>query len=245
MNWVRDWLDMTACPALDPERNQEVETLAHQMGRAMRQEGKFFNLDHAAAALNIETEDLPLVRDRLYELSLKFVLKDFNINDKDRGGLRWVARNLKLTPEQARQIEMRVGRKVFEEYLAFGIAGGFLDPTELAELRSIATCLQVTTRQLVLEYLADSGADFLYRIMEGMAEDGKIPEQTFKRLISSTEELGVDGPEFITELRKHAEDFKDRIRSRAEANGGLTANQIPPMESLLAHLQSIDHRQAS
>jgi len=242
MNWVQRWLEATACPSLEPQRDRQVESLAHEIGRAMRQEGRFFHLEQAAAALGIPAEDLPLVRERLYELSLKFALRRFTFADKDRAALGWVARKLQLAPEQARQVELRVGRKVFEEYLAFAIAGGFLDDEERAQLRAIATCLAVTTRQLVLGYLVESGGDFLHRIMEGMADAGRIPDAAWEQLLSNVETLGVSRVEFMAPLRGHAAGFARKIINRAKANGGLTRNQIPPMRSLVDKVMSVAQR---
>ena len=236
MNWVEKWLDATACPSLDPKRDKQVESLAHEIGRSMRHDGRFFHIDQAAAALGILDEDLPLVRDRLYELSLKYVLHRFTVTDKDRAGLGWVARKLQLTPEQARQVELRVGRKVFEEFLAFAMAGGFLDEEELGQLRSIAECLTVTTRQLVMGYLVESGDEFLHRIMEGMAEEGQISDTAWEKLMASVEVLGVSPAECVAALRGHATAFARKIVDRARANGGLTRNQIPPMQSLVGKL---------
>src|SRR3972149_813013 len=99
MGWVRDWLEATACPTLERDQDEHVQSLAQQMGRVMRHEGRFFSLRETAVLLCIPPRGLPLVQDRLYELALKFVMQDYAITDRDRVGLGWVAKALKLSPD--------------------------------------------------------------------------------------------------------------------------------------------------
>src|ERR1051325_2538772 len=102
MDRVRGWLDATECSTLAPEHEQRIENQARQMAKMMRQEGSFFSVRDCTAHLNILPEDLPLIRERVYELAVKWVLRTFAITDKDRSGLRWIARILSLSPEQTR-----------------------------------------------------------------------------------------------------------------------------------------------
>ncbi len=236
MGWVRDWLEATACPALEPDRDQRVQSLAQQMGRFMRQEGRFFSLTETSIVLGIPARDLPLVQDRLYELTLKFVMQDYAVTERDRAGLRWVAKTLKLSPEQARRIELRVGRHVFEQYLAFAIAGGYLDEEELGQLRSVADSLDVTTRQFLLGYLAESGESFLESILSGMAGDGTISDEVWNRLLASTKALGLEAEEFLRVLRPQARRLADRIRNRVKPNGQPDTDLWPAMQALMARL---------
>ncbi len=234
MGWVRDWLEATACPILEQDRDERVQTLARQMGHFMRQEGRFFSLNETAIMLGIPPRELPLVQDRLYELTLKYVMQDYAITERDRGGLRWVARALDLTPHQARRIELRVGRRVFEQYLVFAIAGGYLDDEELQQLRSVADSLNVSTRQLLLGYLAESGEAFVERILTGMAEDGKLTDEAWHRLVASTKALGLEEEEFLRVLRPQARRLVGRTRVRP--NGSPDTDPQPALQSLMARL---------
>jgi hypothetical protein len=236
MGWVRDWLEATACPSLDRDRDERVLTLAQQMGRFMRHEGRFFSLRETAVTLGIGPSDMPYVQDRVYELTLKFVMQNYAITDRDRSGLRWVAKALKLPPEQARRIELRVGRNVFEQFLAFAIAGGYLDAEELQQLRSVADSLNVSTRQFLLGYLADSGEAFLERILAGMAEDGTITDAAWKRLLTSTAALGLEEEEFIRVLRPQVRRLANRVPARTRSGGGADADLTPALQSLMTRL---------
>jgi hypothetical protein len=240
MGWVRNWLEATACPVLQRDQDERVQSLAYQLGRTMRHEGKFFNLQETAEMLGIPVQDTPLVQDRLYELTLKFVLQNYAINERDRSGLGWVARALKLPPEQARRIELRVGRRVFEQYLAFAIAGGYLDDEELQQLRSVAASLDVSTRQLLVGYLAEAGREFLEQILTGMAEDGKITDAAWNRLLASTQALGLDKEEFLRVLRPHAQHLAERARTRVKPDGQPDTDPWPALQSLQARLNPTD-----
>ena len=236
MGWVRNWLEATACQVLQRDQDERVQSLAHQLGRTMRHEGRFFNLQETGLMLAIPTRDLPLVQDRLYELTLKFVLQDYAINERDRTGLGWVARTLRLDPDQARRIELRVGRRVFEQYLGFAISGGYLDDEELQQLRSVAASLNISTRQLLVGYLAEAGREFLERILTGMAEDGKITDAAWNRLLASTQALGLDKEEFLRVLRPHAQRLTERVRTRVKPDGQPDTDLWPALQSLLARV---------
>lgn len=203
-NRIKAWLEATACRVLDPERDERVGRLARDVAKCMRREGSFFDFTDTTRLLRVGLDDLPLVQERVYELTLKHVMRDYVITPRDRTGLGWIARRLRLPPEVARQVEVRVGRRVFEEYLAFALGGGYLDEEELGQLRSIADSLNVTTRQLLIGYLADAGEEFLRRIVEGIAENGRIDDTAWRRLIDSTERLGLREDEFVRVLRAQA-----------------------------------------
>ena len=236
MGWVRDWLEATACPSLDRDRDERVSALAQQMGRFMRHEGRFFSLRETAVTLGIGPSDMAYVQDRVYELTLKFVMQDYVITERDRAGLRWVAKALKLPPEQARRIELRVGRNVFEQFLAFAIAGGYLDQDELQQLRTVADSLNVSTRQFLLGYLADSGEAFLERILAGMAEDGEITDAAWKRLLTSTAALGLEEQEFVRVLRPQVRRLANRVPARTRSGSGSDADLTPALQSLMTRL---------
>jgi len=245
MGWVSNWLEATACPVLQRDQDERVQSLAHQLGRSMRHEGRFFNFEETALMLGIPSRDTPLVQDRLYELTLKFVLQDYAITERDRAGLGWVAKALRLDPEQARRIELRVGRLVFEQYLAFAIAGGYLDDEELQQLRSVAASLNISTRQLLVGYLAEAGREFLERILTGMAEDGKITDDAWNRLLASTQALGLDKEEFLRALRPHAQRIAERVRTRVKPDGQPDTDLWPALQSLHTHLNPMDQPGAS
>jgi len=239
MGWVHNWLEATACPTLKRDQEEQVQSLACQLGYFMRQEGRFFDLNETVVLLGISPRELPLVQDRLYELTLRFVLRNYAITDRDRAGLGWVAKTLRLSPEHARRIELRVGRRVFEQYLSFAISGGYLDHEELDQLRSVAESLGVTTRTLLVGNLAESGPDFLERILTGMTENGRITDQAWNRLLASTLALGLSHDEFLRILRPHAQRLADDIRSRPLPQSPFAPPDLrPALDSLLARLQT-------
>ncbi len=207
---VRELLEATNCATLDPQRNERIESMARELAKSMRHEGHFFHIHVAAEALQIPPEDILLVKERLYELTLKRVFRKNMISGTDRTGLQWIGRTLHMTPEESRRIELRVGRRVFEEYLAFSISCGYLDEQDMSELRSIADSLSVSTRDLLLGFLAESAEKFLRRILTGLAEDGWISDAAWRRLLDTTASLGVNERELVTLLRPAA-------RSLAEA----------------------------
>ena len=198
---VRELLEATNCATLDSERNERIETFARQVALAMRQEGNFFHIHQAAETLQIPPLDILLVKERVYELTLRGVFKKSFISGKDRAGLHWIGKTLRLSPEDSRRIELRIGRRAFEEYLAFSISCGFLDAQEMAELRSISESLEVPTRDLLLSFLAESAEHFLRRILDGLTEDGRISDESWHRLVATTIALGVSEVELITLLR--------------------------------------------
>jgi hypothetical protein len=201
MNRLHQWLRATACPVLDRARDEQISALARQVIKCMRREGSFFSFHDTATLMNVPLEDLVLVQERVYELTLKHVMEDFRINRRDRGGLGWIARNLKIEAKDARRIELRVGRQVFEEYLAFSIAGGRLTEDEIAEFQALAESLSITTRQLLVLYLAESGEDFLGMVLDMMAEQQNIDRATWEQLTASLNALGLDERELVRVLR--------------------------------------------
>jgi hypothetical protein len=237
MEHIRAWLDATACPAVDPDQDRRVSSQARELAACMRKEGKFFSLRESSDVLHVLPEDMALVKDRLYELALKFVLKNFVISDKDRMGLGWIARNLGLEAGQARLIELRVGRRVFEEFLGFGISGGYLDKEELTLLRTIAASLQVSTADLVISYLTEKGEDFLKRIFTGMPQDGVITDESWNRLLKTLGELGVSETQFLAALRPHGPRWAEKLLNEAKVLHGLVEIDLRPVGGLMRRLR--------
>lgn len=233
MDHIRDWLEGTACPTVDPARDEQIENLARQLAKAMHREGKFFDInDSAPFLMNQAGDDLMLVKERVYELAVRRVLKDFSIDGRDRAGLRWIARTLGLIGGRDRQIELRVGRKVFEEYLMFGMSGGYLDEEELHQVQSMAAGLEIPTRDLLLGYLTDAGEQFLRRLLDGMADNGEITDESWNRLLATAEALGVARQEFLQVLRVHGKAIADHIRSN-QAQGRPVLLDLKAVRSLL------------
>jgi|GEM_PF-3402645 len=241
---IRDWLDETACPLLDIEREERVGLLARKVAKSMRQEGRFFSFRETATFLHMAVDDLPLVKERIYELTLKHVLDNYIIKERDRVGLRWIAKALKLSDEKTREIELRVGRHVFQEYLSFAISGGYLDDEELDQLHTLARSLGTTTKELLMDYLSGSGEQFLERILAGMAEDGKITDESWQRLISSTQALGLAERGFLTVLQKPGERLAERILTNTQPDDEASYAQYRSVLNLLDHLNVPDSLEA-
>lgn len=235
MDHIRDWLEASASPVIDRHHDREIDSLARQLAKAMHREGKFFSIRDSAALLQASPQDMPLIKERVYELALRRVLKNFNIGGQDRAGLGWIGRTLGLAPEDTRRIELRVGRRVFEEYLMFAIAGGYLDQEELQQLQTMAASLDVPTRELLLGYLNDSGQQFLKRLVEGMAQDGQITDESWERLMTTVEALGVNRQEFLRILRLHGKTLADSIRT-ANAKGVPPPVDVKAVKPLLLRL---------
>lgn len=211
-NRVTAWMEATACPRFSADRERRVGDFARRLARSMVQEGHFFSFRAAVEFLNVPPEDGDPVRDRVYELAFKRVLEEGSATAAARrAGLRWIARHLGLSEKQAGWVELRVGRRVFEEYLAFALAGGRLDPDELEYLRAIADGLGIGTRRLLLGCLAESGGRLLERLLEGLAEDGRIDDRDWTLLLDTVGALGVTPDEFGRLLRPHARRLVDRL----------------------------------
>lgn len=235
MSHIREWLEATACPSLDWVRDEQVGKQARSVVKAMRREGHFFSFRDTTELLKIPLEDLVLVKERVYELTLKHVMEDFRISECDRGGLRWIAHSLHLEPDDARRIELRVGRKVFEEYLAFAIAGGYLTGDEVQEFRRLAVSLDVTTRQLLLGYLAESGEQFLQMIAEAVVADGAVSASQWGKLIASVGALGLDEGELVRVLKAQIPRFAEKAAA-APPKGEFARLQRLAVETLIAWL---------
>lgn len=213
---IRQWLEATACPVLDWARNEQVEQAARQVVKCMRREGSFFSFRDTADVLKIPIEDLVLVKERVYELTLKHVMEDYRINKRDRQGLGWISRALKLDPKDARRIELRVGRQAFDQYLAFAISGGHLSDEEIAEFREMADSLHVTTRQLLLLFLAEAGESFLKMILDVMADQQVVNDEDWGRLTGSLTALGLDEDELVRVIRAQAIRFHENLKAASK-----------------------------
>lgn len=210
---IREWLKATACPVLDYAQDERVDIAARHVIKAMRREGNFFSFRDTTGLLNVPIEDLVLVKERVYELTLKHVMEDYKISDRDRQGMAWIAKALKLDPKDARHIELRVGRQAFDEYLGFSISGGHLTKDEIAEFRQIAESLRVTTRQLLLLFLAESGEDFLKMILDALADKQAIDKADWGKLTTSLDALGLEEEELVRIMRAQASRFHENLKA--------------------------------
>lgn len=238
MNRVKHWLEMTACPRLEPIHDERVAKAARKVARSMRQEGRFFDFREATRFLKVANDDVPLVRDRVYELCLKNVLERRGLSEKERNGLTWIAKSLRMSEDERRWVELRVGRMLFEEYLAFAIVGGWLDEEEISQLRSIAASLEITTRHLLLTYLAESGEVFLERVLSGLDENESVSAGNWRRLLGTAEALGASKIEFCRLLRPHAQRYAGRIRPDAKAGSKSRSHQLRHLEIMLKWMES-------
>ncbi len=238
MSRIRKWLRATSAPTLDIDRNERIEDFARQVVKCMRREGSFFSFHDTAIVLNIPLEDLVLVKERVYELTFEYVLEERQVTERQRAGLSWIAKTLRLDAEDAHRVELRAGRRVFDEYLAFSISGGHLTDEEIAEFRSLAAGLRVTTRQLLLLFLADSGDSFLKMVLEVLAERPQIEPAHWKRLTRSLAALGLGESELVRVLRAQAIRFEEEARSfQATASKKQDAERLrPTLKRLLAWL---------
>lgn len=237
---IRQWLEATACPPLDYAQQERVDLAARQVVKSMRREGSFFSFHDTTSLMDIPLEDLVPVKERVYELALKHVMEDYRIDPRDRVGMGWIARALRLDPKDARRIELRVGRQMFDEYLAFAISGGHLSEDEIAEFRQIAESLRVTTRQLLLLFLADSGEKFLKMLLETIAEKQTISDDDWTRLTTSLAALGLGEDELVRVLRAQAARFRDQLKSTSKRPPEAD-NQERVLEPLLKYLDHM-HR---
>lgn len=210
---IRQWLEATACPALDHAQRERVDLAARQVVKSMRREGSFFSFRDTTSLMNIPVEDIVPVKERVYELTLKHVMEDYRIDERDRVGLGWIARALKLEPKDARRIELRVGRQAFDQCLAFALAGGHLADDEIAEFHRIAESLQVTARQLLLLFLAESGEDFLKMLLGTFAENHCVTDDEWGKLAASLAALGLEENELVRVLRAQAARFRDKLKA--------------------------------
>ncbi len=235
-NRLTAWMEATACPRLPPDRDRRVGDIARRLARSMVREGHFFIFRDAVEFLAVPPEDVDPVRDRVYELAFKRLLEQGPATvEAGRPGLRWIARNLGLSGEQAGWVELRVGRRLFEEYLAFALAGGRLDPDELEHLRAIADGLGVGTRRLLLGCLAESGGRLLKRFLEGLAGNGRIDDRDWALLLETVAALGVTPDEFARLLRPHARRLVDRLEVEGRRRTSSTG-RVPAAQALLQRL---------
>ncbi len=238
MSRIRKWLEATARPTLDDDRNEHIESMAKQVVRCMRREGRFFSFRDTAETLGVSVEDLVLVKERVYELTLNHVMRDFEIKRRDRLGLSWIARTLRLEPGDAHHVELRVGRRVFNEYLAFAISGGHLSEDEIAEFRRLAESLRAGTRQLLLLYLAESGEQFLKMVLGVFSEKPRVEADDWQRLTDSLASLGLDEHELVRVVRAQAVRFQEDYRSAVRRTPQMDA-QLQILERLLGWLDRL------
>jgi hypothetical protein len=208
---VRDWLDATVLPAQDEEAERRITTLTRQLARCMRKEGHFFDFGETVRTMELSAADLLLVKQRLYELAVRRVLRAFAISEKDRSGLRWIARAVALSDEECRRIESSAGRQIFELHLGFSMSAGFLDEEELGQVRSLAASLGGTTHEMFAAYLADSGAEFVERLLTGLAEGEGVTDAWWERFMGTIAALGMDAERFRETVRPHVRRAVERV----------------------------------
>jgi hypothetical protein len=232
---VLEWLDATGHPTYDEDHERQIVTQARAVAGCMRREGRFFNFSETVAALKVPPSEFLLIKERLYELALHRVLREFTITQKDRSGLRWIARAVHLSEEECRNVERRVGRQVFEQHLSFWMSAGYLDEEELQQVRSLAGSLGRTTREMFLQYLGTSGADFLDRIMTGLTEGEDIPDAAWSRLLATVGALGVEAEVFLERVRPHARRHIEKLLVNVKL-GIVNQDNVKPARRLLDHL---------
>jgi len=209
----------------DPEREARIDTLSRQIATELKTQRSAFVFDEVVAALGVTSRDVEAVRARVYQMALERAWEDRNITEAERKGLQWVARVLNLKGPEKREVELAVGKRVCEECLAEVLSDGKLTAVEAEALKQIATCLELSVRELMRGYFANSCEAFLRGMFAKMAEDGKIEESELDALLATTRALGMTEQELFRGIEAQARRFVEHVLADAKSDGVLSKQE--------------------
>jgi tellurite resistance protein len=244
MSKLMSWLKTTSVRVLDPNREERISAFADEVWRQLKEKGNAFNLKQAMSHLGADVEDNALVAERVYERALQKAWADQVITERERQSLDVISRMLSIPPHRLREIEQRYGLAVFERAMGYAFADGRLDPDEAQALTTIATGLNTTTRQLILQYFNEQGDAFLRNLFAQAMQADSFTPHDWQRLVATAAALGLNEMDLRQAVRPQAQIYIEHVLADAKADGRITAAERQAIQWLLNTL-GLDHAFAS
>lgn len=233
---VLDFFKRASLKLVDPGREERIEELARGLEVLLRERRQGFSFDSATKDLEVHPKDVPLVGDLVYTRALERAWSDSTLNEKERMALEWLRQALQLSSGKAKTLELAVALPIAERSLCQALKDGFVDASEGAKLTSIAESLGYDRRILFREYFREYGEDFLRGMFAEMTESGSLTQESWRRLVSSAEVLGLDGYELEIVLARQAERFIEHVLADAKEDEFLEEEEEKRIAWMISHL---------
>jgi uncharacterized membrane protein YebE (DUF533 family) len=231
-NWLKD----TSARLLDPNRQVILADQTRRIEESLYRDSQSFDLHALCAALGVLPEDVRPIAIGIYRRASERAWADEVVTEKERRALGKIAGLLKISPADARQVELSFGLEVFERCLSTATSDGVLDERDGHRLASVAASLGTTTRDLILTHFADEGEGIVRSMFASIAEDGVIESDEWNRLVRAAASLGLNEVDVRTIVRAQAEPFVEHVLTEAKADGHLTGTERRKIDWLLTNL---------
>lgn len=231
-NWLKD----TSARLLDPNRQVILADQARRIEESLYRDPQSFDLHALCAAFGVLAEDIRPIAVGIYRRASERAWADEVVTEKERRALGKIAGLLKISPTDARQVELSFGLEVFERCLSTATADGVLDERDGQRLASVAASLGTTTRDLILTHFADEGEGIVRSMFAFIAEDGVIEAEEWSQLVRAAASLGLNEADVRTIVRAQAEPFVEHVLAEAKADGHLSEGERRKIEWLLSNL---------
>lgn len=235
-----EWLRKASTAVLDPGREARLQHYVREFAREIKAQGSRFSFAQALREGAVSAADTPLLREKLYEASLRHAWQDRQVTDREKAGLQWLKKLIEMPDEQACEVEMRIGRDILEQCLADAITDGNLSESESTQLQAIATTLNVQLGPFIENYFSNWSEGFLRGLFASSVENGTLTRDEWAKLIRSAERLGLGEKHLVKAVNAQAKLFVEHTLADAKSDGTMTPREAQYLEELteLFHLDS-------
>jgi uncharacterized membrane protein YebE (DUF533 family) len=233
------WLQKKIVDLIDPDQEQRVQYLESVFWSALvanHKSGQSLNLGNLYPE-GYSNRDVRLAAERTYEKALGNAWKDGKVTLGEKELLAWSARVLEIKPQRVQELNVRACLDVLQRVVASAMMDGEIDEGEAEQLREVAAAIDASPGQLLHQYFASQGANFLQSVFLRCVEDGKLDQSEWSKLVRSASNLGLAKNDLLNAIMPQAKIFVEHVLADARSDGQLSKQEDETLAWLLSNLQ--------
>lgn len=233
---VLSWLGSTVKAFIDKASDEVVESHAAWMESEIARLRQAFDYRAAAAKRGLEPAERESVAKALYGRFVERFWKDSQLTARESEFLAWLAGNVGLSKPAAAAINQQAAVEVFEAALAQAFADGQIEEKERQHLDAVAAAAGQTVGSLMAVFLKQQGDQLLRSLFAGMASDGQLNRDEWKRFRQTAEWLGVSRDAMLPAIRLPARQLVEHALADARSDNEVTEREEKVINSLLDNI---------
>lgn len=230
------WLGGAVRGILDKASEEMAEPHVIWMESEITRLKQGFDFSKAAAARRLEGAERDIVASVLYRRFLERSWRDSELTQRERELLAWLGANLGLSQATLRSLDQHEAVNVFKRVLADTFADAHIDDRERHHLNEVATLSGHTVASLMQLFLESEGEQLARSLFAGVASDGQLTRDEWKRFRETVEWLGVPKDRMLQAIRQPAKQLVEHALADARSDNEVTEREERVISSLLENL---------
>ena len=230
------WLGGTVRGILDKASEEMAEPHVVWMESEISRLKQGFDFSKAALARRLEGVEREIVANLLYRRFLERSWRDSQLTQREGELLAWLGGNLGLSPAALTALNQQAALGVFKRVLANAFADAHLDDHERQHLNDVATASGHTVASLMQSFLESEGEHLARSLFAGVASDGQLTRDEWKRFRETVEWLGIPKDRMLQAIRQPAKQLVEHALADARSDNEISESEDRIIASLLENL---------